>query len=91
MTGPARHLEWMDRAACRDSDPELFFPEGKGQESWIEEAKAICRPCPVRESCLARALDNNEEYGIFASTTLEQRRRMVRNRDRKSRAKEEVA
>lgn len=91
MIEPTVHLEWMDRSACLDSDPELFFPEGRYQEAWIKEAKAVCRSCPVRELCLERALDNKEEFGVFGGTTLADRRRMVRNNARKSRAKELTA
>ena len=81
--------EWMGSSACLEIEPELFFPEGKSQESWVDEAKAVCRSCLVRTPCLERALRNNEEHGIFAGTTPDDRRRIVRNRTRTS--PEEVA
>ena len=42
-------MDWRHRAACRDEDPELFFPIGNTGPALlqIEEAKAVCRRCPV--------------------------------------------
>ena len=47
-------MDWRHRAACRDEDPELFFPIGNTGPALvqIEEAKAVCRRCPVIEPCL---------------------------------------
>ncbi len=47
-------MDWRDRAACLDADPELFFPIGNTGPAilQIEEAKAVCRTCPVIDSCL---------------------------------------
>lgn len=39
---------WMVRAACRGTDPDLFFP-GSGEPA--DEATAVCGRCPVREPC----------------------------------------
>jgi len=51
---------WMHRAACRDVDPELFFPvAAPGTERYVGQvraAKAACAPCPVLAECLAFAL-----------------------------------
>jgi WhiB family redox-sensing transcriptional regulator len=50
--------DWRDRAACRDVDPDLFFPVGSfgpAQEQ-IERAKAVCGECSVIADCLAFAL-----------------------------------
>ena len=43
-------MDWRSKAACLDKDPELFFPVGNTGPALlqIEEAKAICRTCPVR-------------------------------------------
>ena len=50
--------DWRDRAACRDVDPDLFFPvggSGPAQEQ-IERAKAVCGECSVVADCLAFAM-----------------------------------
>ena len=45
-------MDWRHRAACRDEDPELFFPIGNTGPALlqIEEAKAVCRRCAVVET-----------------------------------------
>ncbi|MPY80448.1 MAG: WhiB family transcriptional regulator [Actinophytocola sp.] len=73
-------MDWRHRAACRDEDPELFFPVtdiGPGAKQ-ADEAKSICARCPVRERCLRFALDNGLDYGIFGGTTEQERRDLVR-------------
>jgi Transcription factor WhiB len=37
--------------------------------SQIKEAKQICKTCPVIAECLASALINRENYGIWGGTT----------------------
>ena len=51
--------DWRDGAACVGEDPELFFPTStSGTSIWqIEEARGVCRRCPVTTDCLAWALD----------------------------------
>jgi hypothetical protein len=46
---------WLDQAACRDLDPERFFPES-GEHTKAAEAKAICGSCQVRDQCLDLAV-----------------------------------
>ncbi|GAA0402693.1 hypothetical protein GCM10009530_63320 [Microbispora corallina] len=66
--------------ACRREAPELFFPLGYSRafHKQIEEAKAVCRRCPIREKCLDDVLTNPEMAtdGIWAATTPPERRRM---------------
>ena len=47
---------------CRQVDPELFFAEVPAD---VEEAKALCRDCPIREVCLAGALERREPWGVW--------------------------
>ncbi|GAA1205088.1 WhiB family transcriptional regulator [Prauserella alba] len=75
-------LEWVHDAACRDEDPELFFPVsdmGPGSQQ-AAQAKAVCARCPVRDRCLSYALDGGLDFGIFGGLTQEERRELVRRR-----------
>jgi WhiB family redox-sensing transcriptional regulator len=47
---------------CRTNDPELFFAEAPAD---VEFAKSLCRGCPVRQACLAGALDRKEPWGVW--------------------------
>jgi WhiB family transcriptional regulator, redox-sensing transcriptional regulator len=75
VTFTARSLGWMSRGACRQADPELFFPvvvAGPAARR-AEAAKAVCGSCAVRASCLSYALEAMPE-GVWGGTTLEERR-----------------
>jgi WhiB family redox-sensing transcriptional regulator len=67
---------WRDDAACLNADPDLFFPIGTTGPvlDQIDEAKRICRACPVRTPCLAWALDLGRAAGIWGGTTEDERR-----------------
>ena len=57
---------WRDQAVCRDEDPELFFPEGfKSPQNLLqaEDARVVCRRCPVRAACLADAMRREGAQG----------------------------
>jgi WhiB family redox-sensing transcriptional regulator len=58
---------WRDVAACRDHDPELFFPIGAAGPALdqVERAKQVCQRCPVREPCLRWALNHGVAFGIW--------------------------
>ena len=74
---------WRDRAACRDSEPEMFVPAaeaGAARARQVAAAKAVCARCPVRAECLAEALVRLP-YGIAGGLTEHERRRL-RARDR---------
>jgi WhiB family redox-sensing transcriptional regulator len=77
----AQGTDWRDYAACHDVDPELFFPLGTIGASvpQIEQAKRICRTCPVARPCLRWALDHGVA-GIWGGTTEEERRQQRRSR-----------
>lgn len=73
---------WRDQAACRNNDPELFFPHGTTGQALdqIEQAKAVCRQCPVINACLEWALQTNEQHGVWGGRSEEERRGMARRR-----------
>ena len=50
------------RAPCEGSDPELWFSE---TPDGVEQAKALCRGCPLRELCLVGALERKEPWGVW--------------------------
>ena len=69
---------WRTRSACRDSDPDVFFPigiTGSALEQ-IETARRICTACTVSRDCLEFALATNQEAGIWGGTTEEERRKL---------------
>ena len=78
-------MSWRERATCRDVDPDLFFPIGTAGLALvqIDEAKAVCARCPVRERCLQWALDVGQVEGIWGGTTESERRATRRRSARK--------
>lgn len=68
-------VRWQDRALCaeRAVPADAFFPETKPDPV----AKRLCGQCPVREECLAYALDH-QAVGIWGGTSTKERRRMSR-------------
>lgn len=65
---------WPKLARCKDGDPDAFFVEGAEQNA----AKRICRGCPVKYECLADALDNRIEFGVWGGMTERERRALLR-------------
>jgi len=70
--------EWRDHAACRDTNPDLFFPVGTTGPAieQIDQAKAVCRECPSQASCLEFALMTNQDSGVWGGTSEEERRKL---------------
>lgn len=46
---------------CRE-DPDRWFAESPAE---LEQAKALCATCPIRERCLRAALDRAEPWGVW--------------------------
>ena len=71
---------WRANAACRDSDPDLFFPIGTTGPALeqIAKAKAICGECEVQTECLEFALETNQDQGVWGGTSEEERRKIRR-------------
>jgi WhiB family redox-sensing transcriptional regulator len=74
-------MPWRKGAACRTEDPELFFPVGTSGPALlqVEQAKAVCRRCPVTDRCLAWALETGQDAGVWGGMS-EDERRVVRRR-----------
>lgn len=71
---------WRDRAACRDEDPELFFPVGTGGPALdqVADAKAVCARCDVIASCGAWAEATGQQFGVWGGRSEEDRSRAKR-------------
>ena len=79
---------WRQLAACRDADPELFFPsaeDGPIHDAQVAEAKAVCSRCPVRPACLTEALERMP-YGVAGGLSEQERRQLGRSDVRDGRA-----
>ena len=72
--------DWRHRAACRDEDPELFFPTGNSGPALhqIREAKSVCRRCPVASTCLTWALSSGQDAGVWGGMSEDERRALKR-------------
>lgn len=81
-------MDWRHRAFCRDGDPELFFPIGNTGPALqqIEEAKAVCRRCPVTQDCLTWALETGQDAGVWGGLS-EDERRALKRRTARTRAR----
>lgn len=72
-------LGWQQDAACLGMNPELFFP-GRGDTGTLNEAKRVCRECPVQEQCLEYSFRHHELWGVWGGTSERERRRLRRQR-----------
>ncbi|MGP4000076.1 WhiB family transcriptional regulator [Streptomyces sp. 8N706] len=81
-------MNWRQSAACRDEDPELFFPIGTSGPAALQaqEAKSVCEHCPVTEQCLEWALRNNQDSGVWGGLD-ENERRTLRRRTARARSR----
>ncbi|WAX81555.1 WhiB family transcriptional regulator [Streptomyces sp. KMM 9044] len=72
--------DWRTRAACRDEDPDLFFPIGTSGPALFqtEQAKAVCRRCAVQQQCLDWAMESGQSLGVWGGTSETERRALKR-------------
>ncbi|MFD4577260.1 WhiB family transcriptional regulator [Streptomyces sp. NPDC058417] len=72
--------DWRHQAACREEDPELFFPVGNSGPALAqaEDAKAVCRRCFVRPTCLDWALASGQTDGVWGGLSEGERRNLKR-------------
>jgi len=77
-----------DFIPCRSNDPELWFAERTAE---VEQAKALCRECPLMEGCLAGAIDRAEPWGVWGGELFIQGAIVARKRPRGRPRKNPVA
>lgn len=77
---------WRTHAACRDEDPDLFFPIGSSGPAVVQaaEAKVVCRGCPVQAQCLEWALENGQDSGVWGGLAEDERRALKRRSRRRA-------
>lgn len=85
-------MDWRHNAVCREEDPELFFPIGTTGPALIqiEEAKSVCRRCPVSGQCGQWALESGQDSGVWGGLSEDERHRMKR-RAARNRARQTAA
>ncbi len=82
--------DWRALGACRDEDPDLFFPitsQGPSARQ-VAKAKAVCGRCRVQRECLHFAVESRQDEGVWGGTTEEERKLMRRAQ---SRARRQIA
>ncbi len=77
---------WQALGACRDEDPDLFFPIGHSPQALeqTEEAKRVCWRCPVMQLCGQYALETRQDLGVWGGMSEYDRRRLVRRKGRRT-------
>lgn len=89
MNQPARYPQtlepagqWVKQAACIGHADEMF-PDNDEKE--IENAKRICRRCPVQTECVIDALDTGDyTFGIRGGLRPNERRNLDRQMGRRA-------
>ena len=65
--------DWAVAANCRGTG-DVLFAEGAAQR----RVRILCEDCPVRRECLAEALDDRIEWGVWGGMTERERRALLR-------------
>lgn len=62
------HEDWMHRAACRKTDPNIWHPSSSQTVAESSALVAMCEGCPVLRECLTAAVVTSQS-GIWAGTS----------------------
>lgn len=65
-------MDFFADAACKDADPDLFFPPDKDYRA----ARAVCWSCTVKHECLLYARAHRIEYGFWGGLDPAERKRL---------------
>jgi WhiB family redox-sensing transcriptional regulator len=63
--------------ACKDVDPDLFYPPTYRATS-VEPARVVCRSCVFMQECGTWAVRTGEPEGVWGTLTPEERRALRR-------------
>jgi WhiB family redox-sensing transcriptional regulator len=76
----------LDQAACLNRATDDFFPDGVTPlaRRQAAAAKQACIACPVRDPCLAWALETGTGYGVWGGLTEKERRSLEREEQRRA-------
>jgi WhiB family redox-sensing transcriptional regulator len=80
---------WMQNAACRNVDYDIFFPEAMSDAS-AAAAVSMCNRCPVQDDCARYAIINSIEYGIWGGLSPRARREIASSSRKKDRTREQL-
>lgn len=70
-----RPPDWHKQARCFSAGTNIFYGDeindGRPvlRPKVLARARAMCRSCPVSETCLTYALENDERYGVWGGTS----------------------
>ena len=76
--------EWTEQSLCAGMEDTFFFgssdPGVRPQYTLadIKRARMLCVGCPVLRDCLTTSLQNKDEYGVFAGSTKNDRKKMLK-------------
>jgi WhiB family redox-sensing transcriptional regulator len=78
----ADNWDWQYDGACNGVDPDTFFLDplvrGKNKRDKEQRAVAVCRTCPVKQTCLDHALTVPEYFGVWGGMTEDQRQEIIK-------------
>lgn len=78
---------WRKDALCSNARlGQIFFSERHNDKI---TAKRICKKCPVKDECLEFALSHNETHGIWGGKLPGERRKIVTERIKAKKQKEQ--
>jgi WhiB family transcriptional regulator, redox-sensing transcriptional regulator len=78
---------WQLRGSCLGQSLDIFFPDdhaGLNRRRREDDAKRICRQCPVLAQCRDHALRTPEPFGIWGAMTAKERAKELIRRQMQS-------
>ncbi|WP_132991960.1 WhiB family transcriptional regulator [Gordonia zhaorongruii] len=88
MTAPSLTIRQQCETPCQSTDTDLWFAD---EPHHLEEAKALCRECPLQQPCLEVALERSEPWGVWGGEIFDGGTIIARKRPRGRPRKNAVA